>query len=213
MIKLLYFATWVMNICFWISSIPQVFLNWKLKSARGVSDLMLLGYFNGFIAFNYFVFCLDLPLSFKVFVPISFATTLIMIGQRFFYDRGGRKDKHLLRFYAVNGLFACMLLPYAMNHVSLVGNIAGWLSAAIWGIYQIPQIVKNHVDKSVIGFSFALVLLIGFGDILGLVTAIGLKMPIQTVCNGFRGVFTFLVLCGQFFIYRRGSQECLTEKN
>ena len=39
---------WIVNICYVGALIPQIFLNYKVKSTRGLSDLYLLGYLNGY---------------------------------------------------------------------------------------------------------------------------------------------------------------------
>lgn len=199
-----FFCTWVINIFFWAGLLPQVILNFKLRTTRGLSDLMLFGYFNGYITYCYYVFCFNLPLAYKIMVPLSFATMLIMLVQRFVYEQAYKRERKLLALYLLNALAAVLLIPHAFTHTNLVGNVTGWIEITIWSMYQIPQIFKVHVNKSVFGFSFLLVTLIGLGDLIELIVAIALQFPVQTIVNGFRGVFIYLIFCLQFWLY---SQE------
>ena len=140
---------WTSHILFWIALLPQVALNFKLKSTRGLSDLMLVGYFNGYIAYVTYTFCLGLPLAYKVMISTCLITMLVMVFQRFWYERRYKTDKGLLVFYVANGLVVVALIPLIYKYMLLVGHIAGWIMAFIWGVYQIPQIIKIYRSKSI----------------------------------------------------------------
>lgn len=187
--------------------IPQVLLNFKLRSARGINDVTLLGYFNGFLSFVYYAYCCNLPFSYKVMLPLSFITFFIIVVQRFVYERPlGEKSSFLsngklLVIYVLNGLLYVLIIPGAVAYPMLIGNVAGWISISIWALYQVPQVFKIYYSKSIVGFSFLLVSLVGFGDCLQLLVAIILKFPAQMVVNGFRGVLIYLIFCLQFLRY------------
>lgn len=191
----------MVNVFFWAALIPQVILNFKLRTTRGLSDLMLFGYFNGYITYIYYVFCFNLPIAYKIMVPLSFMTMMVILVQRFVYEQAYRRDTKLLMLYLVNGCLAILIIPHAFAHTRFIGNVTGWIEIVIWAIYQIPQVLKVRVNKSVVGLSFLLVTLIGFGDLIELLVAIVLRLPVQTIVNGFRGVFIYLVFCVQFLLY------------
>ncbi len=107
--------------------------------------------------------------------------------------------------YIFNGLIAMLILPYAFRHPWFVGNLAGCVGIMIWAIYQIPQVFKIHLNKSVVGFSFLLVSMVGFGDTLELLVAISLGMPWQTIINDMRGILIYSIFCVQFWLYRTKS--------
>ena len=195
--------TWIAHTLFFLGLLPQIVLNYRLKSTKGLSDLLLIGYFNGYVSYLYYTFCLDLPLAYKVILPMATIAMMIMIFQRFLYlDKLTKKDKSLLAFYLFNFLFVISLIPLATKYPIYVGHFFGWLMMFIWATYQIPQVFKVFIDKSVVGFSFALVSSIGFGDLVELIAAITLKLPMPTLLNDFRGVFIYLVFCVQFWMYK-----------
>ena len=142
------FATWGINILFWVGYIPQIRLNFRLKSARGLSDLTLLGHFYGYITYTFYTLCLSLPLAFKVMAPLSLLLVFVLIFQRFFYEEGYKKDKKLLAFYGGNIMLALFVVPFALTDTVVVGNITGWIATALWCVVSLPQIVKVASEKS-----------------------------------------------------------------
>lgn len=199
--SILIFLTWVINIAFWASLIPQMLLNFKLKTTRGLSDAMLYCYFIGYLTYVYYIFCFNLPLSYKVMGPLSFLIVLVIVGQRFLYDQAYKKDIYLLSLYLISGIAGLLLLPCSINNRCYIGNITGWFQVFIWFSYQIPQAIKVHVSKSVFGFSFLLVSLIMLGELIELLIAISLGFPVQTIVNGLRGIIMYLIFCLQFWLY------------
>ena len=195
---------WASHILFWVAMLPQVRLNYKLKSTGGLSDLMLIGYFNAYIAYMIYTFCLGLPLAYKVMVTLCWLTVIVMVFQRFYYGKRCKADKSLLRVYGANVLGACTFIPVAIKYPLTVGHAAGWVMVAIWAVYQIPQILKIYRSKSVWGYSFWLPSLIGIGDLIEGIAAIVLGLPLQTIMSDFRGFAVYLIFCVQFWLY---SQE------
>lgn len=200
MLIILHAATWFITILFWAGFIPQIILNFRLKTTKGMSDLMLFAFFNGYISYCYYVFCCNLPMAYKIMTPICLATVIIMLVQRFLYDKSSKK---LFAIYLVNSILTLLFIPYAFSKALLVGNIMGWISAMIWIACPIPQIIKMQLKRSVAGFSFLLVTLIGFGDILQSIVAIALQLPTQTLFNALRGILVYLIFGLQFFLFRK----------
>jgi len=195
-------VTWVIQISFWAGLFQQVLLNFRIKSTRGLSDLMLIGYFYGFMTYSYYIFLFPFPLAYKIMVPISVVTMLVMIVQRFVYEQKYKTDKKLLAFFCASACAAFAILPYAYAYPKLVGNTAGWISILIWGSYQLPQVFKNYTRQSVAGFSFVLLNLCALGDILEFTVAFVIGLPIQTKANGARGIIIYLIFCVQFWKYK-----------
>jgi uncharacterized protein with PQ loop repeat len=91
------FFPWIAQIIFFIGILPQIVLNFNLKSTKGLSDFLLIGYFNAYIFYMFYVFCLNLPLAHKVMTPLSFFAVVILIFQRFYYSE--KKDSKLKMFF------------------------------------------------------------------------------------------------------------------
>lgn len=200
---MLHLATWIINIAFWISLIPQVFLNFKLKSTEGLSDSMIYFYFVGYITYCYYIFCCGLPYAYKLFGPICFLTTLVMVAQRFIYQQRYKTDSFLLLVYAIHMCMAIVLLPFSWWYPRVVGSVTGWIQVIIWIFYQTPQVYKVHRSRSVVGFSFLLVSFIALGELIEILIAVGLRLPTQTIVNGTRGMLMYVIFCVQFWLYRK----------
>lgn len=195
------YTPWIANFLFFIAIIPQIVLNHKMKSTSGLSDLLLIGYLNGYITTLYYCFCLDLPMAYKILVPIAAIALIIMIIQRFYYADFQKKDTLLLGIYFLNLGLAIGILPYTLKNPIFIGNIAGYFMALIWATYQLPQVVKIFLEKSVLGVSFSLIALVTLGNFLELIAAIYLNLPVQTILNDLRAILIFIIFVIQFKIY------------
>lgn len=143
--------TWIAHSLFFLGILPQIVLNYRLKSTNGLSDLLLIGYFNGYVSYLYYTFCLGFPLAYKVILPMATAAVIFMVFQRFLYlDKLTQKDKSLLALYIFNFLFALSLIPLATKYPIYVGHFFGWLMMLIWATYQIPQVFKVFLDRSLV---------------------------------------------------------------
>jgi len=199
---------WIVNISYIVAFIPQIFLNHRVKSTTGLSDLYLLGYLNGCIINLAYVYCLDFPIAYKVMVPVAFFLASGLIFQRFWYTRHQVCPKSI-RLYGIDFAFLFFLIPLFFHYPFEAGQIAGWALFVIWFTYQLPQIFKIYKDKSVVGFSFILVSVIGLGNLFELITSITLNLPLQTSLIAIRGLAIYAIFCIQFWIYGRKNQKSL----
>ncbi|MCF7799712.1 PQ-loop repeat-containing protein [Candidatus Babeliales bacterium] len=200
-------AIWVAQILFFAGLLPQIILNYKLKSTKGLSEFLLFGYLNGTITYLYYIFCCNLPFAYKAIMPMVFLAVIIMIFQRFYYsEMFFDKEYKILFFYILNILVYIFLFKFFIQY-QLFGIILGWITALIWGIYQLPQVIKIFKDKTIIGFSFLLAFLVGFGNLIEFIASINLRLPLPTALNAFRGFLIFLIFCLQFWIYRNPSSH------
>ncbi len=197
---------WIAHSLFCAALLPQIRLNYKLKSTKGLSDLLLIGYLNGYISYLYYSYLLDFPFAYKVMVPFAMFLTLIIAFQRFLYaSYTVKKDKYLLAFYILNISVAIAIIPLVLQYQVEFGYFFGWAMMFIWATYQIPQVWKVFVDKSVYGFSFSLVSLVAFGDLIELIVALILGFPVPTLLNDFRGILIYIIFLFQFWHYKRGN--------
>lgn len=191
------------QLLYMVCLLPQVVTNYTVKSGTGLSDLFAIGYLNGHFAQLFYVFCLDLPMGYKIFVPVQFSIVLILIFQRLYYDRF--VNQTLTIFYAVNIACALALIPVACKIPLICGVAHGWLALIIFSLSQIPQIYKLYSTRSVEGFSFMFVVVMGVGSVLELLGSLFLGLPTQTIFNAIRNT-SFVVAClGAFFLYSRSS--------
>ena len=88
---------WIINIGYFFAIVPQVFLNYKMKTTCGLSSFYLLGYFNGYAVNLFYVYCLNFHLAYKILAPILLLTVSIMFFQVFLYDRTLDRTRSTLR--------------------------------------------------------------------------------------------------------------------
>ncbi len=196
-----HFAMWGAHFFYLVSFLPQILLNYRLKSLRGLSDLYLFAFFNGYVAEVFYVYCLGLPFAYRVMIPVCMLAMGVVIYQRFHYGTN-TEFKRLFLIYGANLLCMFLLFPVAIKYSYYIGNFFGWMATLIWCTYQFPQVVKIFSTKSVHGFSFGLATMIGLAAALELSIGVTLGLPYQTIINSTRGVLIYLVFCLQFWLYR-----------
>ena len=192
---------WLVNVLYFFGLMPQIYLNHKLKSVSGMSDFMLFGIFSGYATSIFYVFCLNLPGSYKVFFPLGFMATGVMVGQRFYYDKECRISLFCTYMFF---LALCVLcIPLSFKYTNWVGHAAGWIAMGIWAVYQLPQAVKMYLERSTRGFSFAFATLMAAGVLTELISATILSLPLQTILSNTRGLLAYVIFCIQFYVYNR----------
>jgi hypothetical protein len=192
------FLLWVVNIAYCLSLVPQLLLNHKIKSTRGLSDLYLLGYFSGYFLNIFYVYILNFNFAYKALAPFSFFIVTFMIFQRFLY-----KDYFNPRVYVGTLLLLGTFAWFAFANPLRAGHLAGWILVGIWSLYQLPQVITIFSRKSVEGFSLLLVSLIGCGNVIEFVMSVLLQFPLQSVLIAFRGIVFFLIFGLQFWLYSK----------
>jgi uncharacterized protein with PQ loop repeat len=195
------FFLWLAQIFYFACFVPQIFTNYRLKSGRGISELMLIAYLNTYFCLTIYIFCLNLPLAYKIMVPVQGVAGLILILQRIFYDF--KTEKRMLFFYSANSLVFILLIPYAFKNPMYVGHFLGWVSFVLTLCNQLPQVFKIYREKSVEGFNFLFAFFTGLAAAIETTVAVVAGLPIQTLFMAMRGVVLFLIFSWQFRIYKK----------
>lgn len=195
-------GVWLAQIFYFVCLIPQIVTNYKIKSGDGISELLLIGYFNGYWTFIYYAFCLDLPLAYKVTVPFMTVATLILIFQRLYYQGAG-VGRMRWALYGANIVVAFLFIPIAFKSPQQAGHFFGWVTTLIGAVTLLPQVVKVHFEKSVKGFSFLFVFFTALAAFVEVVVARVLRLPVQTVLGAVREIAFFFIFGIQFLLYRQ----------
>ena len=193
---------WVSEISFFAGLLPQIFLNYKIKSAAGLSDVYLILYFSAYVINIFYVYGLDLTSAHKAVAPLYLFAVTIMIFQKFFYNNVLANFK-AAKLYYFDFIILLVFIPFVFMFPQTIAHAAGWALIVMWTLYQFPQIFKIYRNKSVAGFSFLFVSLIGIGNVVEFIVAMILKLPIQTIFITIRGMIIYLVYCFQFWKYRK----------
>jgi len=119
-----YVVVWGVNIIYCVGLFPQIKLNYDLKSTKGLSDLMIVEYTIAYLSYVLYIFCLNLPLGYKVLVPAALATATIILLQRFYYH--GINSTPLF-FYAITmvSIITVITIPFAWFYPNRTGHISG----------------------------------------------------------------------------------------
>lgn len=194
--EVLLFSSWVLLI---ICAIPQIVLNYKLKSAKGLSDLMLFCSLNSMIFGLFFIYCSSMPLLYKVMSPLAAVIFFIVVAQRIFYSEG--KNDRFPLFLLLNALFFIGLIPYAYYYPCTVGWYAGWVGFFLQCVYQFPQLIKIYHNKSTHGFSLAFVSLNALAGVLEFIVAIEKNLPIVVIISDMRTIVLYICFLILFVYY------------
>ena len=191
---------WVSHLCYVLCLVPQILKNIKMGTTVGISDILLLGFLNGYFAIFYYLFGLGLPAPYKIMNTLQFFALLGLVFQRIHYD----ETKSYKRFeYCVwgNSAVALFFVPMALSYPVEVGNIAGWVAAALFSISYVAQVLRVYVTKSVVGFSILFVVITSVGVLLELIAANVLGLPSQTHVTLWRALLVCGIFLYQFWLY------------
>ncbi len=194
--------TIISQIFYTVCFIPQIITNYRFKSGRGVSDGFLFLYLNGYASLLYYIFLLNLPIAYRVLVPLQALFTLVFIAQRLWYDKKVLKN-NLTYIFFVNFVAWLCLLFYALANPFVMGNVAGWVTVVVGGVSQLPQVIKIFKEQSVKGFDIKFVYLnLAAGLVEYLAAVIG-GLPIQTHFTSLRAALFAVMFLVQFRLYKK----------
>lgn len=196
------YMIWLVLILYAGCFVPQIYTNYKMKSAEGFSSGALLSFFVAYVLLLFYTFLMDLYFPYKVIAPIQFTGAVLLVAQRFHYH-GVWDSKPFL--YTVFGTIALAfaVLPLTFFYPLLIGKVAGWLAVVCFSIRPIPQVIKVYKEKSVEGFSLGFVTILGFAAVCEAVVALLKGLPAQTFLMALKCVIIYLITCFQFFLYNR----------
>lgn len=194
----LFIAQILYTVCF----IPQLMVNFKNKSGKGLSEFLLIAYLNTYWLLLFYMFALNLPLIYRIMTPVQTVLTYGLIFQRLYYD-SSPEVRWWKFFYAVNTGIFLFFIPAACKDPQTIGALFGWLGLAAVLVNQLPQIVKLHRDKRVFDLSFAFIFLTGLAAVFESTGSILGQLPLQTILMATRGVVMCSILAVQYFMYKR----------
>ena len=192
---------WLAMLLYTLCFLPQIIENYRVKSGTGLSDYFLLAYLNTYITLIYYVFCLNLPVAYKIACPAQGIATLILIAQRLYYNHSPESKFYGL-IYLVNLLGSLIFIPLAIMYPTHTGHIFGWISFILILLNQMPQVFRVISTKSVAGFSYMFILIMAFAAGIELYTSLALGLPMQTILSAARGLVYFAIFSVLFLAYK-----------
>lgn len=195
---------WAAQVAYTLCLMPQVFTNYRTKSGKGMSEFLLTGYLNLLCFSMFYVFLLDLPMAYKILVPIQLGCILTMIVQRLWYDDAPLAKK-LGMFYLANLAVIFAAIPYAVSNPQVVGAIGGWSMVGCGVFSQAAQALTFWWNKSVEGFNPLFVYACITGGVIELTGAMLGGLPLQTKVSSLRVISFCLLFLWQLKIYAPGN--------
>ncbi len=182
---------WVSLLLYSGSFIPQIVVNYQIKSARGISDMFIWCYCNGYWLMLLYVFLQPFAYPYRIMVPIETGFMMVLLGQRLYYD-GLKKSPGfnlaiIASFVAIFGM-----LYFVPVHQQLVANITGWISFVAFAINPVPQLIKIFRTKTTFGFSFWFASLTAAAQVFELVGGVIECVPIPTLAMAVRGLIVYV---------------------
>lgn len=180
-----------------LSFLPQIVENYRAKSGNGLSDYFLLAYLHTYMTLLIYIFSLHVNIAYIIACPLQALALVILIGQRLYYSR--EQGSSLGMFYLMNVLIYIIFTPVILLCPIHAGHALGWASFILGLINQLPQLLKVYWAKSVQGFSYLFVLIMGLAAVAELYAAVRLGLPLQTICMACKG-FIFFMLFSYLFV-------------
>lgn len=194
---------WVTLTLFVFANIPQILKNNRLRSTTGLSFYMLYLFHTGALLYLPYSYFLNLPMAFKVLLPLQVTFLSIMVGQSYLYAPTQHYRSRVIRVHSITLLFVLLLTLYGVLVSSyLAGHTAGWIALVCLGSWQVPQMVKMWRSQSTHGYSLYSVVMSFIAALCGVIASIILRLPPQNVLNSGRNVLFRLVQFYQFYRYR-----------
>ena len=201
-ICLLTAALLIYSSCF----LPQLWMNYKLKSTLGMSDLFIWCYFTGYMMMLPFIFLQSFAVPYRIIIPIEVCLMTFILVQRFYYD-GFRKSLLFSGAIIASTAFFLGLLIGGYSNPVFVGVLAGWLAFALFSFNQIPQLFKLWRKKSVHGFSFGFVSLTALAQACELIGGLIEGVPLPTILMAVRGLAVYGLYVYFFWHYKKNKDE------
>lgn len=99
-------------------------------------------------------------------------------------------------------LHGLMLQEGTLDFLAKISALSGYLSISFWLFAQIPQVIKNHTDKSVDGFALGFLLCWFGGDFLNLISCLlNDAMAFQILLSGYYCLID-IILALQYYYYK-----------
>ncbi|KKP25553.1 MAG: hypothetical protein UR14_C0005G0005 [candidate division TM6 bacterium GW2011_GWE2_31_21] len=199
--KLAFIFSWLFNFTYLILFFFQIIYVFKKKSVEGISSLMFIFLFGAYLTFAYQTFLFNLPISYKILIPILLLEMLILLIQFFMFDQ--TRKKFFMNFFLSVGLINFALLPLVFYLPGLVGTITGWFTILFGALAQIPQILKIYKDKSSDGLSNHFMHILGVASVLEFITSMALDLPLFLKINGARVLVVYLIFYTTFRYFKK----------
>ncbi len=182
------------------SIIPQIVVNYRLKTGKGLSDLLLFTFFGAVTACAVSFYALNMPVGYRISLTAQVVLVGILVGQRFLYDSFGHTNL-LLGAYGCMILGALGALLFVPKNPGLIGNITGWVGFVLFVVNRLPQIVKVQQEKSVKGFSYGFVLLLSAAALMEMSIVLYYKLPTLVLFMASWAIICSLVFLRQFHAF------------
>lgn len=188
-----------------LSNIPQLYKNYVMKSTQGLSLITLQMFYFGVLASFCYIYLLDLPLAYKVIIPIQSLLVLLYGIQAYRYESLEGIKKRIITSYFFITLLVLGCWIIGSYYPLIMGKTLAWIVTFIFTIYQIPQIIKIYKQQHVRGFSPYWSIIDGVSALFELGLGIFLNTPLPLRIHLLRKILFDFILISQFVYYEKTS--------
>lgn len=192
---------WCIPIINLIGIFGQVRTNYRLKSTKGMSFLMLWASHIAVLSFVIYCHLLNLPLSLRVLVPVEAFMLSVLVMQEIWYAHSTLFRRKVTVWHS--GVLIAGSLAWYFGYFMplLVGTFLGWLGVLMVAYAQLPQIIQHWRLKSVRGYSKIFLTSSTISATLLIWIACVLSLPLPSLANGIRALAKRLIIWWQVAIY------------
>jgi uncharacterized protein with PQ loop repeat len=184
--------------------LPQLKLNFKRKSTKGLSFWMHSLLFLGYSADLAYGFGLSMEWQYRMVTIVGLLSLSIQHWQFGYYELGKSLDKFQ---YYVASIALFSFLVFSIHTLGFTRNLRefynffGMVSNVAFLIYLVPQIVTNYLNQSTEGLSLWFVIFTGFLDVCDLISACTLQWSWPSLLGPSVGFLFQAVLLFQIYYY------------
>ena len=195
---------WAPALVYFAAPWMQIVKNYRSHTATyAVSHRMLFIAVAGTTAKAFYDYFLIHPLAYRVMRPLTVLALLVLVGQAYWYTDDALIRQRTIITYTLFAVISAAFAVLGFAFPEVVGSVAGWVGMLALAFYQAPQVIKDYARRSVDGLSFSYLSLLCGGAVLEVMMTLILRLPIQSMLDGLRGMAYYGVFCYQFVTYEQ----------
>lgn len=204
---LAHYIIWIPIIMMVSAHMSQVYHNYKLKSTKGLSIVMI----NMFLLNSVFMavhrVLAAVPMQTKIgAVSVSVLAAMTSL-QELYYGANKRRKYSVFLSYGVAVMGCMVIMKGVAYNPSYTVELLGWVSLGLSSLIQGSQIVKNYKLKTMKAVSWYSALLSALSVSINLWVMMVLSYPLNVRLHMMRGAVFRYVMLYQFFIYKTPKSE------
>jgi uncharacterized protein with PQ loop repeat len=195
--------------------LPQIFLNFKRHSTKGLSLLMYGILFVGYCTDLLYGFGLNMPWQYRLVTVVGLCCLTIQHLQFGYYGQQNHQQKYTYYFVTLIYclfFYCCLHLLITGHHSKNFYDTIGILTNLCWICHTVPQIIKNYFNRATMGLSAGFVALAIGLNICDALSAWLLHWDYPSKIGALLGLSGNGLLLLQIYCYQKSHHACRTPR-